>query len=391
VCEVQIPTLFFVFPVTLGFYFYGLYKVLIRGVELTLLQDVTSGWGNILVCVFWMSIFVGNLYAAFKTPAHNVAKKLNWQLEKWERILCIVLSPACPLVSVLLLFQDALLANKMSRNKDKFDICSRNLPELSENHCEFLMKLYRKHEQLAKSQNKLSRDRAVNAHLNLVLGSFMQMMTLCILAAAFAEAPTVGIFQLLFALAGWTWQRCRRYIQKKEDPVPFMGQILIGSRMLLEDFSCLCTLFFIANPCYGLHQPNTIDNNSFLYATVPVFFHFLTVICFNIDIPEMHIGNTKYHRLKGIGLRKALIKAVSSQFFPDVGKDWDEPQGQYGTDDSRNTSEEALRDWHKNLGEYSVIVLFQHVRNMVLMYPALKCFCQHEHYWILTLPILLFF
>jgi hypothetical protein len=213
-----------------------------------------------------------------------------------------------------------------------------------------------------------------------------------LLTLAFAEAPNVDFQRTFFAFAGWTWQRWSRYILKKEDPVSLKGKIQIGARMLLENFNCLCTFFFIANPCFGLVQPpDTLQvTYDFAYVSVIVtvsLVHLMSVIMFNVDIPELRLGAMDYSGHKGVGLRQAVFKAFSNVFFPTVGRDWHEPQGPYGTDDSRKTREDIQRDWKRKLWEYAVIAGLYCIRNIVLMYPALKCFCLQGYYIILAIPV----
>jgi hypothetical protein len=246
--------------------------------------------------------------------------------------------------------------------------------------------------QLLTSRSQLKKDRAAYSEWQLIIGSFFQLLTMCILTAAFAKVPHFDVMRALFALVGWTWQRCSRYVLKKEDLLSLKGKAIIGFRMMLENFNCLCTLFFIANPCSGINQPNTSFSISFVRSSVFItvsLVHFLSVVIFNINIPELPA--IKYGGHNGIGWRQAIVKAISNLFFPAVGRDWHEPQGRYGTDDSRKTSEEIKRDWKRKLCEYAVVSGLYCIRNIVLMYPALECTYNNGYHAILALPIGLLF
>jgi len=363
----------------------------------------------LVVVVFWISILFCNVYIAYKTPVKNLMEgKIKYWPTKILQVLCIFFSTVCPFVSVMLLFQDADIAIKMRHNKENHEkACKikekikreKKKTKLEEAVSLCLMKLDGERRQLLASRSRLSKDFAANNHWQLIMGSCLQLLTLCILTIAFAKAPTIDILRILFTLIGWTWRRWSRYILKKEDPVSKMGKAMIGSRILLENFNCLCTLFLFANPCFGLNQPNASVYNTSVYIPVCIAFsliHFFSVIFFNVDIPEKRFGPFKYSGHKGIGgigWGQVLGKAVWNMFFPAVGRDWDEPQGQYATDDSRKTSEEIQRDWKHKLREYSVVSGLYCIRNIVFLYPALECFCLHGQYAyaILALPVVLLF
>lgn len=362
-----------------------------------------------MVIVFWISISICNICIAFKTPVKKLAESLlDIELKSCEAILLqgflVLFSTVCPFVPIFWLIQDADLANEMRRIKKQHKKTCRekeklamkeNTEEMQNYVSQSLMQLDRERVKVITKQLQLSKDRAAYSHQQLLFGNCPQLVTMCILTASFAKAPVVEVQRALFATAGWTLLRSSRYLLKKEDPVSITGKVLIGIRMLLENINFLCTLFFFANPCFGLTESNTHVTNSFVYIPVLVtvsIVHLMAVVFFNIDIPELCLSALGYSgQIKGLSLRQIIAKAFSNLFFPSVGRDWDEPQGQYGTDDTRKTKNLIQKDWKRKLLEYSVVSGLYYVRNMVLMYPAFECFYWQGSAAILAVPIVLFF